>query len=46
VLSTAEAVAQSQARRGRPNHLVAMYSSYIGGIITDPALMTVWARGG
>ena len=43
VLSAEQALAASRERRAAmsTSHLVAMYSSYHGGILTDPALMAL-----
>ena len=43
MLSADQALAASRKRRegGSNTHLIALYSSYHGGIITDPALMAL-----
>ncbi len=41
VLSTAEAVERMTAKRRGKRGCYAMFSSYLGGVVTDPAVMTV-----
>ena len=40
VLSEAEALSRLRSKRGHPGYL-AMFSSWLGGIVTDPALMQI-----
>ena len=40
VLSEAEVLSRLRGKRGQPGYL-AMFSSWLGGVVTDPALMQI-----